>query len=121
MKQMLATLLLFLTPVFMMAEEEVSHIYKKIELDGEAIAVNRRNRTLEDVEYILVEVSSNDIKAGKHEVEVTRIDTHLYWIEGTDFYIKMPFCLEIAFREKAVLNISDRFFHLCGTLTWGDK
>ena len=121
MKHFLFTLLFLLTPLMMMAEEDVTHIYKKIELDGEAIAVNRRDQTLEDVEYILVEASNREIDAGTYEVEVTRVDTHIYHIEGTDFYIKMPYCLDIAFREKAILTISDRFFKPCGTLTWSNE
>ena len=121
MKQLLFTLLFLLTSTVMMAEEDVTRIYKKIKLDGEVIAVDRRDRTLEDVKYILVEASNRDIDEGKYKVEVTRVDTHIYHIEGTDLYIKMPYCLDLAFRDKAVLTITERFFHPSGTLTWGDE
>lgn len=118
MKQTLLTLFFLLVPFSMMADEEITRIYKKIEIESEAIAVNRWGRTLEDVKYILVEADSRDIQSGTYQVEVSREETHIYHIEGTDIYLKLPYCLDWASRKKATLTISTMGFHSHGTLTW---
>jgi len=97
------------------SEEEVTRFYKKVEVSTEEVlCVSYKSVTEPD--YLLIE--TNDLKEGMYEVTVTRIDSHIYKIDGTDIFIKMPYCYEYCYSEDAYLKIKKYGSKLTGTLIW---
>ena len=105
-------------PLAVMADERVDKVYEKKEVPRETVAISRFGRVLEDVEYILLEVGSRELEHGDYEVKVTKVEDHIYHIEETDLYIRMPYCYKYANRDRAILRIDSGYSSISGKLLW---
>jgi hypothetical protein len=111
MKKLMLLLILF--PLSLFGEETVSVFYKKVILDKKCIAITSLSN-YEEVSEILLE--TDEIEDGTYKVEVTRVDSHLYKIDGTSYYIKMPYCYEYSYSEEAILKVKSYYGNKTGTL-----
>ena len=118
MKRIGMLLLLLGLPFTVLADERVDKVYQKKEVPRETVAISRFGRVLEDVEYILLEVGSHELEHGDYEVKVTKVEDHIYHIEETDLYIRMPYCYTYANRERAILRIDSGYSSISGKLLW---
>jgi hypothetical protein len=107
-------LLIFL-PLSLCAEETVSVFYKKVILNKECIAITSLSN-YEEVSEILIE--TDEIEDGTYKVDVTRVDSHIYKIDGTSYYIKMPYCYEYSYSDEAILKVKTFYGRKTGTLIW---
>lgn len=57
--------------------------------------------------FLAIADSFNDknFRRGSHEVKLTKKDSNLYQICGTDYYIQTKYCYEYASYHKAVLIV----------------
>lgn len=105
MKKILFLFIVFISCSFYLSAEEydVEAIYEKVDVNNdETIAIDNYGNSHE-VDYLLVETS---LKEGNYEVELTRKDSNLYRVEGTDIYIKTKYCYEYANRDDAILVVN---------------
>ena len=108
-------LILFAVPLLVMADEDVTAFYKKVILDKTGV-VFTSSGSAEEVDEILVQ--TDEIKDGVYEVEVTRIDGHIYRIDGTSYFIKMPYCYEYSYSDEAILKVKTYAGYKTGTSIW---
>ena len=113
MKKIILLFLLF--PLSLYADETVSVIYKKVILNKECVAITSLS-SYEEVNEILLE--TDEIEDGTYKVEVTRVSSHLYKIDGTSYYIKMPYCYEYSYGDEAILTIKTFYGRKSGSLTF---
>ena len=91
-------------------EYNVICIYEKQQVKYGVKAIDNFDN-IQEVSYLLVPTKVDE---GTYSVLLTRKDTNLYKIEGTDLYIETQFCFEICIMEEAVLVI-----HNYGDLSFG--
>lgn len=82
-------------------EYSVEAIYEKVDVESGTIAVDNYG-TQREVDYLLVKTN---LKSGKYEIELTRKDSNLYHVYGTDIYIKTRYCYEYATYDDAILIV----------------
>ena len=111
----LVFLLLWFFPFVAIADEDVTAIYEKVVLEKTAIVLTPLSGA-EEVNEILVQ--TDEIKDGTYRVEVTRVENHIYKIDGTNFYLKMPYCYEYSYSEDAILKVTTYAGYKMGTLIW---
>lgn len=117
-KFFLITALFLFIPLTVFADEDVQAIYAKVEPKGEVVAVNNYGNVMDDIEYLLIEVERGDIEEGNYEVEVTRVDEHIYKIDGTGLFLKMKYCYDYSYRDRAILKVRWGYSGAYGTLIW---
>ncbi len=91
----------------------VAAVYEGQEIKGDAKAIKRNGSVVEDVKTVLFKTELN---VGRYDVKVTKIDTDLYHVEGTDLYIETRYCFQYAYRQEALLNITSRYGYNIGEL-----
>lgn len=102
MKRFILLFIVFATTIFANAKEyDVEAIYEKVEVDRGTIAVDNYGSQRE-VDYLLVKTN---LKSGNYEIELTRKDSNLYHVCGTDIYIKTKYCYEYATYDDAILVV----------------
>lgn len=99
-----------------MAQETISHFYVEVRPKAKTLALSYSG--VEEVQVLLVE--TDNIDEGIYEINVTRKDTHIYKIDGTDYYIEMPYCYEYCYSEKAIMKVESYGFGLSGALIFED-
>lgn len=114
MKRLLLIIAAFASAVNMYSDEIISKFYYEQRPEKEVIVLNYS----EAVEASLLLVETNDIEEGTYKVEVTRKATHIYKIEETGIYIKMPYCYEYSIWDKAILKVEKVGSKLVGNLSW---
>ena len=85
----------------MASEYDIKGIYQKQDLPSDSKAICSFGK-IEDASAILVPVK---LDTGKYVVRITRKESNLYHIEGTDYYIETSFCSEMAYNEEIILVI----------------
>lgn len=118
--KIIISLLIAMLPVFAVASdnEDVTAIYKKIVLDKPAVALTPLGNA-EEVDELLI--ATNEIEDGDYKVKVTRIGDHIYKIDGTSYYIKMPYCYEYSYGDEVILCVKPSYLGFkIGTLIWID-
>lgn len=115
MKKLLYILATILLPHFAFAveEEDIRRFFLEVPLDKEAYNITFGGN-VEEVETLIVE--TNDIDEGVYEVSVTRIDDHIYKIDGTSLYIEMPYCYEYSYSDDAIMKVESFMGRKTGTL-----
>lgn len=104
--------ILLCTPAFA-KEYEISEFYIKKDLpDGAKVKDNFGNIREAETLYI----PYNDYKKGSYEVTLTKIDTGIYQIDGTDYVIEIRNCYEYAYSKKAVIVIDNPYGYNKGKL-----
>lgn len=106
---------MMLIPLSVFADETVSVFYKKVVLDKECIAITGYSN-YEEVDEVLLE--TDEIKDGTYRIEVTRVASHIYKIDGTSFYIKMPYCYEYSYSDEAILKVQTFYGRKTGSLVF---
>ena len=81
-------------------------VYGGQEIKGDAKAIKKNGTVVDDVQTILVKT---ELSVGRYDVKVTKVDTDLYQVYGTDIYIQTRFCFQYAYRQEAILNITSRY------------
>jgi len=94
-------------------EEDISKFFVEVPLDGDAYSISFGG-DVEEVETLIVE--TNDIDEGVYEVSVTRVDDHIYKIDGTSLYIEMPYCYEYSYSDDAIMKVESFMGRKTGTL-----
>lgn len=84
---------------------EVAQIYKAVEMDRGSKSIDNYGN-IKEAKTILVPTKMDE---GKYSVELTRIDSNFYKIEGTSYYIETRYCYEYAYRDDAVLIIESNY------------
>lgn len=101
-KRIFLSILIASPATCLFAEEySVEAIYEKVDVDRGTIAVDNYGNQRE-VDYLLVKTN---LKSGKYEIELTRKDSNLYQVCGTDIYIKTRYCYESATYDEAILVV----------------
>lgn len=101
----LLILLLSLTTATAFAKEyEIANIYVQKELPDGAKVKDNYN-TVREAKTLFI--PTKDYKKGSYEITLTKIDTGLYQIEGTDYVVELKYCYEYAYRKKAVMVIEN--------------
>ena len=98
-----------------MSQETISHLYVEVIPQTKTLSLSYTG--VEEVQVLLVE--TDDLDEGIYEVNVTRKDSHIYKIDGTDYYIEMPYCYEYCYSEKAILKV-DYGYGTVGALIFED-
>ena len=101
-KRIFLSFLIASSATCLFAEEySVEAIYEKVDVDRGTIAVDNYGNQRE-VDYLLVKTS---LKSGKYEIELTRKDSNLYQVCGTDIYIKTRYCYEYATYDEVIVVV----------------
>ena len=88
---------------------DVKNIFYKERVEYDTRAIDNYGN-IKEIDYIL---RPTQIDEGKYTVKLTRVDTNIYKIDGTDFYIETQFCYEYCYSEEVLLiihNYADRSF-----------
>ena len=80
--------------------------------------VHYKDVQAESCEYELGNRVMPYIEDGTYKVDVTRVDSHIYKIDGTSYYIKMPYCYEYSYSDEAILKVKTFYGRKTGTLIW---
>lgn len=94
-------------------EEEIRKFFTEVSLSGDAYNISFSG-DVEEIETLIVE--TNDIDEGVYEISVTRVDDHIYKIDGTSLYIEMPYCYEYSYSDDAIMKVEGYMGHKYGTL-----
>lgn len=103
MKRLLAisVLILFVSvAVYAGDTYEIEEVYVKKELPYGSKVIDRWDKVT-DAKYILL--PADNLYDGKYEVSVTRIDSNMYSVTGTDYIVVTRYCYEYAYYKKAIL------------------
>ena len=82
---------------------DVEYVLVKQDVEDGSYSISSMN-DLAEIEYILIPTS---IEEGKYTVNITRIESNVYKIEGTDLYIVTKFCYEYCYSEEVLLIIEN--------------
>lgn len=82
---------------------DVKYILEKRSVDDGMYAIVDYS-DVKEVEYLLV---PTQIEEGKYNIKVTRVDSNIYRIEDTDFYIVTSMCLELSLHDDALLIVEN--------------
>ncbi len=91
----------------------VAAVYEGQEIKDGAKAIKRNGTVVDDVKIILIKTELN---TGRYDVKVTKVDSDLYQVDGTDIYIETRYCFQYAYRTEALLNITSRYGYNIGEL-----
>lgn len=95
---------------------DIAEYYETISLkSGSKVIDNYGN--VKDAQAVLIPVKLDE---GKYEVELTRIDSNIYQICGTSYYIETRYCYEYAMRQDAILVVTSSFGYTRGEVFFLD-
>lgn len=118
MRKILFAILFVFLPLCAFADkEEVSHFLREITPQGKCLAKVDFS-SVEEVEVLYIEMDADELEEGTYEIELTRVDSHLYRIEGTKIYLYMKYCYEYFFWEKVFLKVTKSYGRLYGEVTY---
>jgi len=123
-KILLPVILLFASAVFSSSSPvenesqsssyDIVCIYESVDIPSGSKALDSYGN-LTSIQMIYVPTK---IDLGKYSVEVTRIESNLYQICGTDLYVETRYCYEYAYREEVVMNVSSNYGYSRGELVF---
>lgn len=97
----------------LLADEcEVANFYKAIEADS-GVKVITTYGDLEDAEIILIPTQLDE---GTYELEITRKESNIYKVEGTDYYIETRYCYEYATYDDVYQKVESNYGYTKGTV-----
>lgn len=56
------------------------------------------------------------MKEGIFKIEVTRKESNLYKVEGTDYYIETRYCYEYTTHDEVILKVESNYGYGKGTI-----
>lgn len=95
---------------------KVLKIYEAVDLDSGSKGIDEYG-DVKEIETILI---PTELDLDTYEVTLTRIDTNLYRIDNTKFYIETQYCYEYAYRDDAVLVITSNYGYTKGEVLFID-
>lgn len=104
-KIVLLITILLITLVLHATEYDILAIYEKVELPSGSKSCDSYGR-IDDAKYVLVPIRLDD---GKYVVELTKEDTNLYRIVGTDYYVELRYCYEYCYSEEVVMILESSY------------
>lgn len=106
MKRIVFCLLMFIGfSNVLYAEEDIRAFYEEVSISGKAFNISYSSA--EEIEKLIIE--TNDIDDGVYEVTITRVGDHIYKIDGTKFYIEMPYCFEFSYGDEAIMKVKSSY------------
>lgn len=120
MKHILFTLLMLATTASAYAindseSYDVAEIYERKDLpSGTKVDTGY---DIEDAKYLYVPTT---LDYGRYSVEITRVDSNMYRICGTDIYIETRYCYEYATYDDAILVVESHYGYSKGELIFID-
>lgn len=91
---------------------DIVEIYQEVRVDSGAKVIDSYG-DLKDVKKLLVPTRLDN---GKYTVKVTRIDSNIYQICDTNYYIQTRYCYEYATREEVVVSITSAYGYTKGEI-----
>lgn len=91
---------------------DIAEIYKEVRVDDGAKVIDSHGE-LKDVKNLLV---PSRLDRGKYTIKVTRIESNIYQICDTDYYILTRYCYKYATREEVVVNITSTYGYSKGEI-----
>ena len=79
---------------------DVEEVYVMKDLPRDAKVIDRWDN-ITDAKYILL--PADNLYDGKYEVSVTRIDSNMYRVDGSDYIVMTKYCSEYSYHQKAIL------------------
>ena len=89
------------------AEYDVKNVYMKQELPQGSKMISLFGQ-VEEVQSVLIPVK---LDSGKYKVRITKVASNIYKIDGTDYYIEIEYCMELAFCDEVILIIDNGYFN----------
>lgn len=105
-----------ITPTSSEDKYDVAQIYEGIELQSGSKSIDTYGN-VEDAKIVLVPTKLDE---GKYSIELTKIDSNIYKIDGTSLYIETRYCYEYATRDDAVLIIESNYGYTKGEVIFLD-
>ncbi len=93
-------------------ECEVKEFYKAVEPDDKTMVLTKSG-DIEEVELILVPAKMDE---GLYKVKLTRKETNLYKVEGTNYYIETRYCYEYSTYNEVVLKVESNYGYTKGKI-----
>lgn len=93
-------------------ECEIAEFYKSIDPDSDT-KVLTKSGDLEEVELLFIPTKMEE---GVFKVDLTRKESNLYKIEGTNYYIETRYCYEYATSEEAILKVESNYGYTKGKI-----
>lgn len=82
---------------------DVEYVLVKQDVEDGTYSISSMNDVAE-MEYIL---TPTRVDEGKYTVNITRIESNVYRIDGTDLYIVTKYCYEYYYSEEVLLIIEN--------------
>lgn len=82
---------------------DVEYVLVKQDVEDGTYSISSMNDVAE-MEYIL---TPTRVDEGKYTVNITRIESNVYRIDGTDLYIVTKYCYEYCYSEEVLLIIEN--------------
>ena len=93
---------------------DVEYVLVKQDVEDGTYSISSMNE-VNEIEYILVPTMVDE---GRYTVNVTRIESNVYWIDGTDLYIVTKFCYEYCYSKEVLLIIENWGGHSRGEVVF---
>lgn len=98
-------------------ECDVSGFYRSTDVPYGVKALNDYDELI-DIKYLLV--PDNEIKAGRYNITINKVDDNLYQVVGTDLYLETKLCIELGLYDDAILNVINYQGHKFGSIIFKD-
>ena len=102
MKKLFAILILLFAVICVYADEyRVEVILEKVEAPSYTYALDDFDH-MSEVKYIIWPTKLDE---RTYKVNITKKDTNLYRVDGTDLYIRTKYCYEYCYSEEVILVV----------------
>lgn len=92
---------------------DIANFYKAIEPENRDTKVLTKRGNIEDVDIILIPTK---LDSGAYKVKLTRKESNLYKLEGTNVYIETKYCYEYATYQEVILKVTSSYGYTKGTI-----
>lgn len=93
---------------------DIAQVYEAVEMENGSKSIDSYGN-VEEVKTVLTPTRFGE---GKYSVELTRVDTNFYKIEGTSMYIETRYCYEYAYRDDAILILDSYYGYTKGEVAF---
>ena len=94
---------------------DIVEIYERIDVPSGTKASD--GYSVEEIEYIFVPTA---IDIGRYSIEISKEDSNLYRVCGTDLYVETRYCYEYASYTDAILVVESNYGYDKGDLIFLD-
>lgn len=93
---------------------DIAQVYEAVEMENGSKSIDSYG----NVEGVKTVLTPTRFDEGKYSVELTRVDTNFYKIEGTSMYIETRYCYEYAYRDDAILILDSYYGYTKGEVAF---